>query len=274
MNKISVTGIVNSYHVFDREFWLAYKTLEKLLSKEDFDSIKLQLMKSKKIPHNILEKVGLETYEIELQLLDVEWKNKNNQAKEEGIAIHKQISDMFQSDLKEVKINLGVDTDLYQVKKTEEFLNCDCGIFPEFKMEIPLEDDYYLVGIADLIIKNGNSVTIIDWKNTDKIDFKSRYDVSKKKSKFMKYPLCKLMDVNGVHYQLQLSLYGYMLQKLDPTINIECLKIIQIKDGKIRKEHIVDYLQDVIDKLLKWHVKHMQLHCKTKECKLIDYEKY
>lgn len=273
MNKLSVTGIINAYHCFDREFWLSYKTLEKLLDKNVFDSIKVSLMKSKRIDEKLIQQVGKDNFEIERSLLDVEWKNKSNQAKEEGIVIHNQIKEMFTNDLKTIKCNFGIDTDFYQVKLTEEFLNCDSGIFPEFKMEIKLDDDYCLVGIADLIIKNKNNITIIDWKNSDKIDFKSRYDIQKKKSKFMKYPLCKLMDVNGVHYQLQLSLYAKMLQTLDPNLNIQTLKIIQIQDGKLKKEHTVEYLKDTVENLLKWHLKHHKLQNKLKECKLIDYEK-
>ena len=157
-------------------------------------------MKSKRINNDLIETVGKEQFEIEKALLDVEWKNKSTQAKEEGNAIHSQIKDLFTNDLKSIKTNFGIDTDLYTVKLTDDFLKCDCGIFPEFKMEVAIGDDYYLVGIADLIIKNNNKITIIDWKNSDKIDFKSRYDVTKKRAKFMKYPLCKLMDVNGVHY--------------------------------------------------------------------------
>lgn len=274
MNKLTVTGLINAYHCFDREFWLAYKTVEKLLDAEEFEKIKLQLMKAKRIPQTIIESLGKERYEMELSLLDVEWKNKAQSAKEEGIAIHEQIKGLFMSDLQTIKNSFGIDTDLYQVKKTEEFLNCDSGIFPEFKIEVKLDDDYFLVGIADLVIKNKNNITIIDWKNSDKITFKSRYDVNKKKSKFMKYPLSKLMDVNGVHYQLQLSLYAIMLQMLNPNLNIECLKIVQIKNGKLNKEHCVEYLKDTAESFLQWHLKHHKLKNKLSTCKLIDYEKY
>lgn len=274
MIKLSVTNLINSYHFFDRDFWLTYKTIEKLLDKDKFNQIKISLMKTKRIDKQIIEEIGQDVFEVEKSLLDVEWKNKATTAKEEGIAIHTQIKDLFTQDLKSIKTNFGIDTDLYQVQRSEEFLNCTSGIFPEFKIEIKLSEECYLIGIADLIIKNGKAITIIDWKNSDKIDFKSRYDVGKKKTKMMKYPLCKLMDVNGVHYQLQLSIYAKMLQILDPTLNIDTLKIIQIKNGKIKKEHCVEYLSDVVDNLLKWHVKHSVLKQKIKECKTINYEIY
>jgi ATP-dependent exoDNAse (exonuclease V) beta subunit len=35
------------------------------------------------------------------------------------------------------------------------------------RLEMKLDDDFLLVGIADLVIKNGNHISIIDWKSND-----------------------------------------------------------------------------------------------------------
>ena len=75
------------------------------------------------------------------------------------------------------------------------------GLFPEYRMEIPLNNEYQLVGIADLISIHDGVVDIIDWKTDDDgIKFKSRFDMAKKHVKKLKYPMSKLDDVNGIHY--------------------------------------------------------------------------
>lgn len=70
-------------------------------------------------------------------------------------------------------------------------------------MELPLDEEFKLIGIADLISIKDGIVTIIDWKtDEDGIKFKSYYDVAKRHGKKLKYPMSKLDDINGVHYQL------------------------------------------------------------------------
>jgi len=86
------------------------------------------------------------------------------------------------------------------------------GLFPEHRMEWELDSEYQLVGIADLISIHDGQFDIIDWKtDEDGIKFKSHFDVAKKHAKKMKYPLTKFDDVNGIHYQLQLSLYAWLI---------------------------------------------------------------
>ena len=54
---------------------------------------------------------------------------------------------------------------------------------------------------------------------------------------------------------LQISMYAYMLQQLNPDFNIRSLTIVQIpKDGEI-KEYPVEYLKDEVDKMLKDYAK-------------------
>ena len=188
-----------------------------------------------------------------------------------GTTIHEQIHNMFCTDLRSVKVDLGIDTEKYSVQKMDEFLKADKGIFNEFKMEIPLDEDFLLVGVADCIIKDGNHATIIDWKTDDKIPFKSTFDVGKKKSKRLKYPLCNLEDCAGVHYQIQLSIYAWMLQQIDPKLIIDKLLIVQVEDLKKKKEFSVEYIKQDIEKLLKWHVKSLRLKIEMDKCSSLTF---
>lgn len=67
-------------------------------------------------------------------------------------------------------------------------------------MEFPINESYSLIGIADMIYIHDGKFQIIDWKSSKDIKFKSHFDVSKKRTKRMKYPISKLEDANGVHY--------------------------------------------------------------------------
>lgn len=269
MMTLAVTKIISSYHQFERDFWLSYKALESVMGETEWNMIKMQLLKSKRIDDKILSKVNREEYETKRSELDAEWKKKNDDAKAAGTATHEYLHNLLCTEPDKCKV-YGIPTDQYKLEKAETFLNSN-GLFPEFRMEIRLDKDHLLVGIADLIIKDGNSIKIIDYKSDDKIDRDSHYDVAKKKKKCMKYPLSKLPDCNLVHYQLQLSIYAWMLQQMNPDFVINSLEVIQIKDNKVKKVYIVDYLQKDVEHLIKWHLKATKLKAETDKCKEIKY---
>ena len=267
--NISVTGIINSYHQFDREFWLIYKVLEKL--HPNFSKIKMNLLKSKRINDEYLKDINKETFELEKDLLDEQWKKENEDAKKVGNETHDYIRNIFCTDLKMAKSEFQIDTELYKIKQLEELLKCDQGIFLERKLEYNLNDDIILIGIPDCFIIHDGIVDIIDWKTNDKINFKSRYEVGKGKSKKLKYPLNTFDDCNGIQYQIQLSIYMWMLLKIRPDLKPGFLKIVQIKNNKIKKVFEVDYLNDTIDKLINFHIKNITLKEKIDQCKEIIY---
>ena len=81
-------------------------------------------------------------------------------------------------------------------------LNAKNAIFIEHRIEVPLDDAYTLIGVPDCFTIHDGQVDIKDWKCLDSAPkFKSMYEVSKKQTKKMKYPIA-LDDVNGVHYQI------------------------------------------------------------------------
>ena len=269
MEKINlgVTQLVNSYRIFDRQFWLAYKTLEKI--HPHFDDIKMALLRSKRVD-NYLKDVDEQLYITEKELLNKEWQQKSLEARQMGTAVHEQIHNMLVTDLPGCKSCFGIPTDLYQVMQKEKFENSD-GIFPEFRIEVDLDDEYKLVGIADLIIKIGDRIKIIDYKTGDKIEQHAYFDMSRGKKKHMKFPICSLEDCDLVHYQLQVSIYAWMIKQLWPDLIIDSLEIYHVKDGKLKKAYPVEYLSKEVETLIKWHVKSIKLKKATDACKLIEY---
>ena len=75
------------------------------------------------------------------------------------------------------------------------------------------------------------------------------------------------MDCNFNVYTLQLSLYAYILQQLNPEFNIRSLKLVHIaRDGK-QTIYEVEYRKDDVERMLKHYAKQL----KTKE--LLDRDK-
>ena len=96
------------------------------------------------------------------------------------------------------------------------------------------------------------------------------YEVSKKQNKKMKYPLA-LDDVNGIHYQIQLSIYMWMLLKIRPDLQPGKLEIVWIQNDKIKKVYPVEYLDKKVEKFITWHLKSLHLKNKMLECREIRY---
>ena len=108
-------------------------------------------------------------------------------------------------------------------------------------------------------------------KSDDKIETSARFDMGKMKKKCLKYPLSKLEDCNLIHYQLQLSLYAWLVKQINPDFNIVSLEIMHIKDGKLKKVYPVEYLEKEIVTLLKWHLKATKLKKETDKCKELKF---
>ena len=269
MTNISVTGILREYKSFSRDFWLQYKALEAIMQPEAWNNVKLQLLRTKRIDDKILSLVNAEEFEVKKQEIDLEWKQKNEEAKQTGINVHEAIKDALIIDydraIKEYRLEGALQS-------PDVFLTATSGLFPEQRMEIAVDDAVTLIGIADMISIKDGVVNCLDWKTDEEgIKFKSRYDMAKKSSKRLKYPLCAFEDCSGVNYQLQLSLYMWMILKLRPDLKPGKLQIVHIKDMKIRNVYDVEYLEKDIEKLIKWHVKSLKLKQKTMECREIEY---
>lgn len=88
---------------------------------------------------------------------------------------------------------------------TEYLKHLQDGIYPELRLYL---EDFMLAGTADKVIVDGRYVDIDDHKTNKGID-KSSF-----RGKKMLAPLDNVMDCNFEHYQLQISIYAYMLECL------------------------------------------------------------
>ena len=106
-------------------------------------------------------------------------------------------------------------------------------------------------------IKCKTDIIIIDFKTNKKIDRKSYYNKSTKRYECLKYPLNTIQDCNLMHYTLQLSMYAYLLQQINPDLNIKMLKLIHIDHSNKVEEIEVEYMKKEVEVLLKHYKKQL-----------------
>ena len=250
---ISVTTLIGKYeHPFNEDFWSSYKSLEKILSDDKFKFEKKKLLETEKIDLDYFQDIHnldiLLFGRIKNEILE-EWKTINKISTERGTKIHSKLENSFykQETCKLQKFGLG---GVFTCKKDYTELNLDKGVYPEYL--ISYEDDGIAVaGQIDLFIKDGNEITLIDYKTNKEIKKTSYFDSKTKKNKMMIYPLTNIQDCNYGHYTLQLSTYAWMLQKLNPEFVIKKLMIIHYDHSGKVVTYDIDYLKDDVELLIK-----------------------
>jgi len=258
---ISATQIIEKFHdKFDGEFWSKYKALEAILGVNDFKPLKTKLLAKKIWSDSYLDGINKLLFESKVQEVLDAWALKNKTACDYGTKIHLEQEELLYNKPKEIVTKYGIGGTILPIYKNKnEILNYESGIFPELLISYTSEDGILkIAGQADLIIKNGNHIKVLDWKTNEKLEFKSFFDSKTKKSQSMHYPINNLMDCNGIHYQIQLSIYAYLLQKLNPEFIIDELRIIHFQhDGQV-KEYVLEYIPNDIERMLSFYKKQLE----------------
>ena len=87
----------------------------------------------------------------------------------------------------------------------------------------------------------------------------------------MLYPINNLMDCNMMHYTMQLSLYAYMLQRINPNFVVKQLMIIHYDHDNNTNYYELSYLKDDVERMLKYYKK-ITINNKNKaKSKRIEY---
>lgn len=272
---ISVTTLIERYgKEFDKEFVSAYKALERIMSPEDWKKEKGGLWKGHKIPKDFLEVYNIsqeELNKVQQDILD-EWENTNRIACERGTKIHAQLENSFYNAATNITLKKFGIGGKFECKKNYNNLDLDYGLYPEYLIYYDNPKiDLHLAGQIDLIVKNGNDIYIIDHKTNKKIDLKGFYNSAVRSTDKMKYPLGHLDECNFNHYQLQLSTYAWMLQKLNPEFVIKDLILNHYDhDGKNTLYHC-SYLKEDVEKMLKHYAKQQKLEKQKAKYARIEY---
>lgn len=262
---VSVTTLIHQYsQEFDSAFWSSYKALEVLMDEETFKVLKKTLLATKKFNPKVLKKFNIDEEEFLAKQNEIlaEYDRKREESCTRGTAIHleKELSFYGKSKFNFSKYGYADLDGEYTCKKDSPKLDAENGIFPEYLISLKSRDGLLRVcGTADLVVKRGNDIWILDWKTNAKIDKQSYYNRSTKSYTMMKYPLNNIQDCNFMIYSLQLSLYAYLLQQINPEFNIKGLKLVHIDHDNIQHEYECEYLRDNVEAMLKHYKKQLKV---------------
>lgn len=272
---ISVTTLIHRYtQEFDKNFWSAYKALEKLIPKESWAMEKKSLLNIKKFNKEILDTYNISELEFnktQQSILDL-WDEENKKSCERGTKIHEEIEHSFYNHPKDISLQKFGLGGKFECKKDYSELDLEYGVYPEYLIYRESDDGILrIAGQVDLIVKQGNEITIIDHKTNKKIDQKSGFDTSTKSNARMKYPLNNLMDCNFYHYTLQLSTYAWMLQKIHPEFIIKDLIINHYDHQGNNTLYHCEYLKHDVEKMLYHYKSELILNEHRAKRKRIEY---
>ena len=271
----SVTTMIHEYtQPFDKEFWSAYKALEKLLPKDVWNVEKKSLLNSKKFDKVLLElhSISENDFNREQQGILDEWDNENRKSCERGTKIHADLENSFYQKKKDIDISKFEIGGKFECRKDYSELDIENGVYPEYLISRVSEDGKLrIAGQIDLLVKKGNKIIIADWKTNKKIETKSFFNNKTKTSVKMKFPLNNLDDVNYWHYTLQLSTYAWMIQKLNPEFEIEDLVLVHFDHNDNMTVYHLPYLKTEVIKMLNHFKKESSLKASRDKRKPIEY---
>lgn len=272
---ISVTTLIHSFtNEFNKEFWSAYKALEKLLPKESWNIEKKSLLNNQKFNKEILDVYNISENDFNREqqnILDT-WDEENRKSCERGTKIHSDLEHSFYKNPHEISLQKFGIGGKFECKKDYSELDLEYGVYPEYLISRTSDDGILkLAGQIDLIIKSGNEIIVADYKTNKKIEQKSFYNAKTKQSSKMKYPLNNLDDANFYHYSLQLSTYAWMLQKINPNFIIKDLILIHFDHNGNQTIYHCDYLKTEVERMLCFYKKQLLIEKERAKRKRIEY---
>lgn len=272
---ISVTTLIGKYEQpFDREFWSAYKALEKLIPADDWKIEKKSLLDTKKFNPELLDVYSISENEFnktQQGILD-EWDRKNRESCERGTKIHSELENLFYKAGKNVSLKKFGIGGKFECRKDYTDLDLEFGVYPEYLVSRTSDDGILrIAGQVDLIVKNGNNITIIDHKTNEEIKQKSGFDTKTKGSAKMLYPLNNFDDCNFNHYQLQLSTYAWMLQKINPDFVIKDLILNHYDHKGNNTIYHCDYVKSDVERMLSHYKKELLKETQKAKRQRIEY---
>ena len=271
----SVTTMIHSYtQPFDKDFWSAYKALEKLLPKDVWNVEKKSLLSTKKFDKVLLELHNIDENDFNREqqgILD-EWDEENRKSCDRGTKIHADLENSFYSKKDDINLSKFEIGGKFECRKDYSELDIENGVYPEYLISrISPDGKLRIAGQIDLLVKKGNKIIIADWKTNKKIETKSFYNSKTKSSVRMKFPLNNLDDVNYWHYTLQLSTYAWMVQQLNPEFEIEDLVLVHFDHSDNMTVYHLPYLKTEVIKMLSHFKKESALQASREKRKPIIY---
>lgn len=165
---VSVTTLIHSFtQPFDKEFWSAYKALEKLVDGEMWKMLKKELLQTKRFDKEILSNYDISENDFNKTQQDIldAWQQENFKSCERGTAIHAQLENsMYEMGANVSLKKFGVGGK-FVCEKNRNTLDLENGVYPEYLISRESKDGILrIAGQIDLLVKHGNEIIIMDWK--------------------------------------------------------------------------------------------------------------
>lgn len=269
---ISVTTLIGEYeNKFNESFFSKYKALETLADPDHFSLVKSGLLATQIWNPELLNKLNIDETEFNNKVNEIldSWHNTRDEACDHGSWVHSLMETSFYNKEHFDLSNYGSPQIVgnYVCKPGYYTLDIERGMYPEYLISWISPEGLKISGQVDLLVRDGNDISVFDYKTNREIKKKSFFNSSKKRNVMMKYPLNNIMDCNYWHYVLQLSTYAYMVQQINPELNIKELKLVHIdREGK-QTIYDLEYRKDDVERMIKHYAKQL----KTKE--LLDLDK-
>lgn len=167
----SVTTLVGQFEQpYDKEFWSSYKALEKLTG-DEFISVKPALLKTKKFSIDYIDPFNLNVNDFNKAKEEIlaQWAAKNKQSCDRGTAYHlvqEEAAYVGENKFIQDHINECCEVpfaDFIVEKGNYDLLSHERYICPEYLAQYS-KNDFFLAGQADVIIRDGNYVDVLDYK--------------------------------------------------------------------------------------------------------------
>lgn len=165
---ISVTTLIHKFEPpFDKDFWSAYKAIEQLVEPDYWRQIRKELLATKTCTPKLLAGYNIDIDDfnaVQQNILD-SWQKENSASTQRGSRIHSDLEHSFYAQKTDISLQkYGLGGKFVCVEgKTE--LDLENGIYPEYLIYYESPDGKLsLAGQIDLLVKEGNSFSIIDWK--------------------------------------------------------------------------------------------------------------
>ena len=247
----SVTTFIGKFkNKFDSEYWSLYKAIEEksgITDKRMFNSwLKVLGFKNDKTINdleNVIVKANLNRHLLESINVRIlrEWKTKNLNSQEKGTALHKQKE--IESYKKGVEVLGGTNIKgVVRQQYSQDIYSLEDGFYPE----LLLYNNYLkIAGITDktwLTTINGiRYIDIDDYKTNGKITTNNKFQK-------MLSPINHLDDCNYIHYNLQVSMYAFLLEECG--FKVRNLRFTHVQDNEDDIIYKVKYLRNELVQML------------------------
>ena len=165
---ISVTTLIHKFEPpFDKDFWSAYKALQQIIQPDYWKLASKELLTRKAVDDKFLAAYDVDKDDfncVQQNILD-SWQKENLASTDRGSKIHADLEHSFYKQKKDISLQKYGLGGKFVCDEGRTELDLENGIYPEYLIHYDSPDgNIHLAGQIDLLVREGDSFSIIDWK--------------------------------------------------------------------------------------------------------------